>query len=432
MTIRESGNKPLAFALAVANDARYIGEMELRVERLGMEGDGIGHGPDGDIYVPFCLPGEIVRGKVTGDRMPDAEILTASRHRVTPICRHFGTCGGCSLQHASGAFLADWKVEALSRALGAHGLSAPLRPIITAPANSRLRAVFAGRRTKKTVQVGFHGRASGAIIPISECHLIAPELLAARPALEALTRIGATRSSPVRLGVTLCDTGLDVAVTDAKPLAAALQAAAIAIAITHDFSRLSWNGEIIAAARPAARRFGRAIVVPPPGAFAQATSQGEAVLVAGVLEATNGAKRIADLFAGCGTFTLPLAELAEVHAVETDAAMLAALDAGWRQATGLKRVTHAARDLFARPLLAAELGRFDAVVLDPPRVGALAQCAQIAASAINRLAYVSCNPVSFARDAKVLAAKGFVLDWIQVVDQFRWSGHVELVARFRR
>ncbi len=406
--------------------------MDLRIERLGMEGNGIARGPHGEIYVPFALPGEDVRGQIADGRMAGAEIRRASPHRVVANCRHFGACGGCALQHASDNFLAKWKVETLTRALAAHGLNATLQPILTSPPFSRRRAVFAGRRTKKTVQVGFHGRLSATIVPISECHLIHPDLLSALPAIEQLTKIGATRTASIRLSVTLCDTGLDVSVTEGKPLQGTMLTDLATIAVAHDLARLAWNREVVALTRPPSRRLGQAVVVPPPGAFVQATPQGEAALVASVQQATMGAKRIADLFAGCGTFALPLAENAEVHAVESDATMLAALDAGWRQANGLKRLSHEPRDLFSRPLLPAELNKFDAIVLDPPRAGALAQCNQIAASTVRRLAYVSCNPASFARDAKALANQDFRIDWIQPVDQFRWSGHVELVAQLSR
>lgn len=431
-TIVGNGNIQLASPLAAGRIARYIRDMELRIERLGMEGDGIGRGPSGNVYVPFSLPGEVVRVEAFAERPGRAEILTASPHRVEPACPHFGACGGCALQHASDAFLANWKLGAVTRALAAHGISAAMRPVATAPARSRRRAVFAGRRTKKTVQIGFYRRNSDEIVPIRECQLIAPKLLAALPALEALTRIGASRTNAIRLNVTQSDTGLDVAVSDAKSLTQPLRAAAVDVSAIFDFARLSWNSEVVALARPPSHRLGHAIVKPPPGAFAQATPQGERALVDAVLEIVVSAKHIVDLFSGCGTFTLPLAERAEILAVEADAGMLAALDSGWRQAVGLKRVTPEIRDLFSRPLMAAELNRFDAAVLDPPRSGASAQCEQIAASNLATIAYVSCNPVSFARDAQILVASGFAIDWVQVVDQFRWSGHVELVARFVR
>jgi 23S rRNA (uracil1939-C5)-methyltransferase len=177
---------------------------------------------------------------------------------------------------------------------------------------------------------------------------------------------------------------------------------------------------------------GKASVLPPSGAFLQATEAGEAALVAAMQEAVAGAKRVADLFAGCGTFALPLAAQAEVHAVEGEAEMLKALDAGWRFATGLKTVSTEARDLFRRPLVPLELKQYDAVVIDPPRAGAAAQMSEIAASNIRLVGAVSCNPISFARDAKTLIDAGFTLDWVQPVDQFRWSGHVELAAKFSR
>ncbi|MGL5009323.1 MAG: class I SAM-dependent RNA methyltransferase, partial [Paracoccaceae bacterium] len=181
------------------------------------------------------------------------------------------------------------------------------------------------------------------------------------------------------------------------------------------------------------QRFGRALVAPPPGAFLQATDDGERALLRAVGDALAGPMRkVADLFAGVGTFALPLAERAEVHAVEGDAAMTAALEKGWRGAEGLKRVSVETRDLFRRPLEPDELRGFDGVVIDPPRAGAEAQTVALAASLVPVIAAVSCNPVTFARDARVLVAAGYALDWVQVVDQFRWSSHVELVARFSR
>ncbi|BBU59177.1 hypothetical protein KU6B_54420 [Mameliella alba] len=180
--------------------------------------------------------------------------------------------------------------------------------------------------------------------------------------------------------------------------------------------------------RPPHQQFGTALVTPPPGAFLQATATGQEALLSAVLEALAGAKHVADLFAGCGTFALPLAELARVHAVEGDRAMTAALDKGWRQGQGLRHVTTEARDLFRNPLLPDELKRFDGAVIDPPRAGAEAQVAELARARVPRIAHVSCNPVTFARDCARLVAAGYRLDWLQVVDQFRWSTHVELVA----
>lgn len=404
--------------------------MKLTVRRLGHLGTGIAEGPDGDIFLPFTLPGEEV--EVLADQPLNARILIPSPDRIKAPCPHFRTCGGCSLQHASDDFVAGWKTDMVRKALVAQGLEAAFRPIITSPPHSRRRATFAARRTKKAVLVGFHGRASDQIVAIPSCTLLHPDLMAAQPILAALTRIGATRKGELSLAVARSEAGLDINVTDAKPADGPLLAELGALAQRHKLARLSWNGEVVVTIAPPVQIFGRARVVPPEGGFLQATSEGEAVLVAAVAEAMGGARTIADLFAGSGTFSLPLAKQAEVLAVEGDAAALAALDRGWRNAPGLKPVKTEVRDLFRRPLLPSELGKFAAVVLDPPRAGCKAQAEQLVESGVGRLAMVSCNPVTFARDALILVGGGFRIDWVQVVDQFRWSPHVELVAALTR
>ncbi|MDU8910879.1 class I SAM-dependent RNA methyltransferase [Aestuariicoccus sp. MJ-SS9] len=399
----------------------------LYIERLGHRGDGIAPGP---VYVPGALPGEEVEGETVDGVMAAPRIVTPSDQRVRPPCSHARSCGGCQLQHATQAFTADWKTEVVQQALAAHGLEAPLRGIVTSPPRSRRRAVFSARRTKKGALAGFHMKRSDVIVAVPECQLVRPAIAAALPLVEALAVAGASRKGEISALVTDSLAGLDVSVTGGKPIDAALRSALADLAREYDLARLSWDGESLLRRAPA-QRMGRAQVTPPPGAFLQATSEGEAALLSGVEEALDGATRIADLFAGCGTFSLPLAETAPVHAVEGDAAMLAALDHGWRNATGLKQVTHEARDLFRNPLLPDELKAFDAVVIDPPRAGAAAQVAQIAEARVPRVAHVSCNPVTFARDSAALVAGGYALEWVQVVDQFRWSTHVELVAALR-
>jgi len=401
---------------------------EIVIERLGRQGDGLAEG----VRAPFTLPHERVHGEVTEGLMTAPKVITPSPDRIIPVCPHFGACGGCALQHGSDAFLAAWKSETIARALAAHGLSAPILPMATSPPHSRRRAVFAGRRTRKTVTVGFHGRRSDEVVGVTACHLVRPEILTGLPAFEALAGIAASRSAPVRIGVTAGPAGLDIDLRDAKPADAAVAARAASIAEEHDLARLSWNGEVIALRRPPFQVFGQARVTPPPGAFLQATAEGEEALTRFALVAVGNARRVIDLFSGCGTFSLPFATDSEVHAVESDAAMLAALDAGWRAAVGLHRVTTERRDLFRRPVLAMELDRFDAVSLDPPRAGAEAQTREIARSPVSRVSYVSCDPATFARDAAILVAAGFALDTLLPVDQFRWSGHVELAAAFSR
>lgn len=375
--------------------------------------------------VPYALPGDTVV-------LETGAIEPSSPHRAQPTCPHFGQCGGCALQHASDAFVANWKLDVTKRALLAHGLSAPFRPIQTSAPESRRRAVFAARRTKKTTQVGFHGRKSDAVVPISQCDVLSPEIVAALPLLQSLTRLGASRSGTIRIHVTTSLNGLDIDLIGAKPLDMAQMGALTDMLQSAAVARLSWNGEPQLRFAPAHQSFGAALVEPPPGAFLQATREGEAALLAGVREAVGDVARVLDLFAGCGTFSLPLAAQAEVLAVEAASDMLQALEAGWRHASGLKAVETQVRDLFRRPMLAAEFKGYEAAVIDPPRAGAEAQVAEIAASDLARVAAVSCNPVTFARDARSLTQAGFSLDWVQVVDQFRWSPHVELVAQFSR
>ncbi|MFM2388890.1 MAG: hypothetical protein RLZZ437_445 [Pseudomonadota bacterium] len=404
--------------------------MTFTILRLGHLGDGVAEGP---VYATQVLPGEVVDGTLTGDRLTDIRILTPSADRVRPPCVHARTCGGCLMQHASDAFVADWKLGIVKGALAGQGLQADFRPIITSPPKSRRRATLTARKTKAGALIGFHARGSDLLVDVPQCQLLHPDLMATLPALTALTRVVGSRSGEISFQVTRTLAGPDVVITGAKPLDAALRLDLARMAETFGLSRLTCGDEVIALRAAPMQRFGRALVAPPPGAFLQATEDGEKALLRSVSDALAGPmRRIADLFAGVGTFALPLAERAEVHAVEGEATMVGALEKGWRGAEGLKRVSTEARDLFRRPLEADELRGFDGVVIDPPRAGAEAQTAVLADSRVPVIAAVSCNPVTFARDARVLVAGGYRLDWVQVVDQFRWSSHVELVARFSR
>lgn len=404
--------------------------MTFTIARLGHLGDGIIQGPEGSIFVAQTLPGEEVEGTVKGDALADVRILTPSVHRVKPPCSHARTCGGCMMQHASDAFVADWKTTIVRTALAAQGLEADLRPIITSPPRSRRRATLAARRTKGGVLMGFHSRASDVLVGVPECQLLHPDLIGAFPALEAIVKLGGSRSQEMDLAITRTSSGGDVAVTGGKPADSTQRMDLARLVEAFGLARLSWNGEVIAQRAQPMMRFGRANVPLPVGAFLQATAEGEAALLASVKGAVGPARRIIDLFAGIGTFGLPLAENAEIHAVEGDVAMLTALDKGFRMAEGIKRVTNDIRDLYRRPLEPDEFKGYDAVVIDPPRAGAEAQSHTLAKSKVQVIAAVSCNPATFARDAKILTQAGYKLNWVQVVDQFRWSPHVELAAQF--
>lgn len=398
-----------------------------KIIRLGHLGDGIA---EGLVFAPRTLPGETVTGDLIDNQLTNTRIETPSSDRVSPPCQHYKSCGACQLQHASDEFVAHFKQQIVASALSAQGLAAVMRPILISPPRSRRRASVSVRRTKKGALAGFHGRSSGTIAQIPDCQLLDDRLLAGFGVAETLASLGASRKGELSVMLTVSAAGLDAAVDGGKPIDGPLRLTLAQATEQNRLARLSWNGEIIAMRDPPYQVFGAARVIPPPGAFLQATKHGEAALLSAVQEVVQGATRVVDLFAGCGTFSLPLARKSEVIAVEGDADMIAALDRGWRESEDLKHVSAVVRDLFRRPFMPDELSGFDAAVLDPPRAGAEAQVAELARAGMPRIAYVSCNPVSFARDARVLVDAGYDIAWVQVVDQFRWSAHVELVAAF--
>jgi len=403
-----------------------------KIERLSWQGDGVASVRNEDVFVPFALAGELCEGDVAHGVCEDMRVLEPVSDRIKPACRHFKKCGGCVLQHGDDALLAKWKVGLVKDTLALNHIETTFRPIQVSPPHSRRRAVFAARRTKKSAEVGFHKHNSDVLINLMECPLMQPEIMQGMDIYREIARLGCSRKTEIRIGVTVSENGLDIDVVDAKELEPKQTEALAAAADQYGLARISWNGEILAQFKPPTQKFGPTHVIPPSGSFLQATAMGEKTLVDAAIETLQGCKNLLDLFSGSGTFTLPLAQFAQVHAVETVPEMLEALTAGWRQATGTRDVSTEVRDLFYRPLLLDELKKYDGVVIDPPRAGALEQVKILAKSAIGKISYVSCNPATFARDAKILINGGYVLNWVQVVDQFRWSAHVELVAEFTR
>ncbi|MEL7257882.1 MAG: class I SAM-dependent RNA methyltransferase [Pseudomonadota bacterium] len=399
-----------------------------KIDRLGVRCDGVA---EGSIYASRSLPGEVVEGELDGNKLSNLRIIEPSSDRVTPVCVHYHACGGCQVQHASEIFVADWKTGLIRAALSAQGLKANVRPIVTSPTASRRRATFAARRTKKDAMAGFHKQASDVIVEIPKCEVITPELMMGLPVAEDLARLAASRKGELSVAVTQSDVGLDITVSGGKVLDGPLRNVLSDLAARHDIARLSYEDEIIVTRRKPFQLFDDITVHPPPKAFLQATKDAEKTLQDEVKSIVGDASSIVDLFAGCGTFALPLAKQSRVHAVEGDGEMLGCLDHAWRNTEGLKAVSVQTRDLFRNPLSSDELSKFEAVVIDPPRAGAQAQTLQLASSQIPIIAYVSCNPTSFARDAKCLLEAGYQLDWVLPIDQFRWSAHVELVAAFR-
>jgi len=410
----------------------------LAIAELGHRGDGVARTPAGLVYVPYTLPGETAEVEEWPghpDRRRLVKIEGASHERVAAICPHFGACGGCALQHWAAAPYREWKRGLVVGALAQAGFAAAgalVDPLIDAHGEGRRRAVFhAWRRTHDVIEVGFAALRTHHLVAIDACPVLARALDGALAAAWAIGEALAAAGKPLDIQVTATEAGLDVDVRGSGPLAPARMSELARIAAVHRLARLTRHGETVALRAPPTLTMGRARVALPPGAFLQATLAGEAALAALVLEHCGSAKNVADLFAGVGPFALRLAEGAKVMAADNDEDAVAALRAA-AKTPRLKPITVERRDLFQRPFLARELAGLDAVVFDPPRQGAEKQARALAASQVPIVIAVSCNPATFARDARILAEGGYRLTRVTPVDQFLYSAHVELVARFER
>ncbi len=400
----------------------------LRIDRLGAQGDGVAMTETGPVFVRFALPGEAVTAERRKDRADLVSLLERSPQRVEPPCRHFGICGGCALQHLEYGAYNAWKRQKLVDALAGRGIDEPVADIVPCAPHTRRRVTLAGRRTAAGVLLGYYEAQTHRIVDIAECPIARPQIVSSLDDLRALAALVASESKPFRMIVTATDSGLDVAFEESGRLDAAARLRTTGLAGRAGFARFAVDGEVLVEPRRPVIRFAEVAVEPPPGAFLQATAEAEAAMAGLVSGHLAGAKRVADLFAGCGTFGLRLAASAAVHAVESDDASLSALDRAFRSTTGLRQVTIERRDLYRRPLLAKELERFDGLVFDPPRAGAEQQARQIARSSIPGIAAVSCNPVTLARDLSILLEGGYRIVGITPIDQFLWSPHVEAVA----
>ncbi len=407
-----------------------------KITALAHKGDGVAEAPDGPVFVPFALPGETVTVRRRGARADLVEVAIPAPERIAPVCRHFGTCGGCALQHmGEGAYLA-WKRGQVAAALGDRGLDVAVGDTLPAAGRGRRRAVLTAVRAGHKILLGFHERLSDRLVDVIECPVLVPEIIAALPALRRLAGMLVPRRSAVRVTALACGNGLDLAFERKENVGPREVPALVEAAMAAGFARLAVNGEVLAEARPAELDMDGVPVVPPPGGFVQATAEAETVLAGLVTKGVGGAKKVADLFAGVGTFTFRLARTATVHAVESDAAALAALDRGLRRAPGRKTISHERRDLMRNPVTSAELDAFgrgyDAVVFDPPRAGAEAQAREIAGSRVERVVAVSCNPATLGRDLRVLTDGGYAIESVTPVDQFAFSPHIEVVAVLSR
>lgn len=408
----------------------------LAIDRLGTRGDGIASSDAGPIYVPYTLPGEVVEVDPWPghpDRRTLLHVETASSARVAPICPHFGICGGCALQHWDAVPYRAWKREAAATQLHHAGISANVADLIDAHGEGRRRAVLHARRaTHDILEVGFAALLAHRIVSIDRCPILAAGLTGLIDAAWAIAETLKPAARPLDIQATATDGGIDMDVRGSGPLTAPLTLALARVAETHRLARITRHGELVAQRTAPTVRMGRATVALPPGAFLQATTLGEETLARLVLEHVGAAKVVADLFAGVGPFALRLAERARVIAADSDAGAIDALRRAGATTSGLKPITAERRDLFRRPFVPLELAGLDAVVFDPPRQGAEAQAHELAKSNVPVIVAVSCNPATFARDAKILIDGGYHLGEVTPVDQFRYSAHVEIVARLAR
>jgi 23S rRNA (uracil1939-C5)-methyltransferase len=406
--------------------------LETVINRLGSQGDGIAETDGGPVYIPFTLPGERIAAEVDGMRGALTEIIEASPDRIPPICRHFGACGGCALQHFAWDAYRKWERQRVIEALAQQRIVAEVEPVLAFPPHSRRRAAFTAIKSGGTVQFGFRRALSHDVIDISECPIMMPAIEKALPALKALS-VTLLPQGEARILVTACDEGLDVLIEpEGKQRPGALSTHLATHAQQAGIIRVGWRSDILLSAAPARVTLSGVVVDLPPGAFLQAVPEAEAAMARLVTEGVGKARKVADLFSGLGTFTFAFARKAAVAAAEFDATLLVALTLAARHAAGLKPITALRRDLMREPLSWQELNAFDAVVFDPPRAGAIAQAQALAKSKVPRVVAVSCNRATFARDARALVDGGYKLARITPIDQFIFSPHVELVASFTR
>lgn len=409
---------------------------ELTVSQLGSQGDGVAGTAAGPVYIPFALPGERVSVELNRERGRMVGLLEPSPQRIAPVCRHFGECGGCAMQHLEAGAYAEWKRQRVIGALATERIETEVETPRGFGLHSRRRATFTAVKAGGGLALGFRRASSHDIIDVEECPVLRPRLVAALPGLRALL----ARMLPLgeaRVLLTEADNGLDVLVeagAEGKrrktmtPFTPAHAAAAEALGVI----RLITDGNIVFSVAHPQITFAGVPVNLPPGAFLQAVAEAESTMTALAVEAIGKARAAADLFCGLGAFTFALAKKAAVTAVESEPEMLAALEEGARRAQGVKPIRPLRRDLMREPLSPPELAAFGAVLFDPPRAGAIAQAKALARSKVPVVVAVSCNPGTFARDARALIDGGYALKRVVPVDQFAFSPHVELLAVFRR
>ena len=409
----------------------------LTIDHVGHLGDGVAYAGGQTMFVPYTLGGETVEVAPVPGHHPDRrrliEVERASPQRITPFCQHFGTCGGCAIQHWEFERYRAWKRELVVETLAQAKIACDVHPLIDAHGLGRRRITLHARIGPHDVlKVGFSAANSHDIIPVDRCPILDPGLSGALDAAWAIAEPLTPTGKPLDIQFTATDSGLDVDVRGSGPLPSRLIATLSRVAEQHDLARLTRHGELVLMRAPPTIGIGAAQVTLPPGSFLQATVAGEQALAALVSDHCKRAKHIADLFCGVGPFALRLATKSRISAFDSDPGAVTALQKAATSTSGLKPVKAESRDLFRRPLVPQELRDFDAIVFDPPRQGAQTQAIQLAASKIPVVVAVSCNVATFVRDARILIDGGYQIEGVTPVDQFRHTPHVELVARFGR
>ena len=425
-----SSLSPLITNNAMADQRTFL------IESLAHKGDGLAHDGEQPVYFPYVLPGEkVVACQNAKGHWQVDHIVEQSPARVDPPCRHFGACGGCALQHMGTQDYLAWKQASLETTLQQAGFDqVNLAPIVPVPPASRRRLTLSARRQKSGVILGFQKSRSHDIEDISECPVALPEFTNALPVLRDMLTVGLSPKGQARLVINALATGLDVDIAAQKSARIKPQAVAqlAQMCATHKLARLTWDEDLIYQSQAPHLTVSGYGVSPPPGAFLQASEHAQNMLIDFVVQAADGAKKAVDLFCGIGTFALPLSKTSQVTAFDAAGGMIYALRQAADQAGIGNRLMAERRDLYRRPLQSSEFKPFDMAVLDPPRNGALEQSKQLAQSGLNKVVYVSCNPATFARDARELVNQGFRMTRIVPIDQFLWSPHIELVALLER
>ena len=406
-------------------------ECQLEISRVGAQGDGVVEGTK-PLFVPYTLPGEHILAYMHGGRAELLSVVTPSSDRVAPVCKHFGTCGGCALQHWASEPYAKWKRDQVIAAFSARGLDVAVSDLVQ-PGGRRRRATLSAKRCERGLQLGFHKAQSHELVDLHECPVLDLRIVSALPDLKTLIDPLISKHGEARLVVTMTAAGLDIAIEGIeKTLSSQIRSVIAKSATASGFARVSIEGDPVYEALPPFLMFGSTEVRIPPGLFIQAVAEAEKVMAALILAGVGKVKTVADLFSGAGAFTFPIAARAKVLAVDSDKTAIAALAAGVKKATGIKPITTLVRDLLGEPLSPLELNEHDAIVFDPPRAGAEAQATRIAKSKVKTVVAVSCNPATLARDARILIDGGYKLETVTPVDQFHYSPHIEVVAVFRR